>query len=546
MGVSLSAPVGEKKRTTKPDPRKPNEKFKPVRNNPADVELVRLMLKANGYSIAIGTSVDSGLITAIKDFQKKKLGYKTPDGIVDPGGKTWNAGLPRLAAQIAADQKVELYKVIEGGKEKWVTKSEYEAGQEALRRQIASKALMMHGQTEAWVGFLNDIEKTRQAADGLLDALVEFTVSTVNDKTDPPWTAVLDARSATSSLKSVVSRKDPDWKKVYKQEQAATRAYNKGLNAFKKFVKERIETASSIVGKLEIVRDTSFAIVETYMTARLVATRGMSPAKAHAIAAASTEAMKSGAGQFGEYIAGNNVTWDGAAKKVFVDSFIAGLAGAAGGKLGDTLSKGMAAQLSKTVVPQLAGNIPTKVADSYFKRFLASKPGQDMVVGALKEVIGLMKPVIEKGRAPNMKEIREAVAKTLCAGIMGAATGRAAKTFTEKYAANTSAFLQKALAPSVMASIRGDLVKLYGTQTVDALIEKHGAEMIVKVGEQMSGKVVEGFMVDVFAASDGNQNARQMQKLAEDAMRRNKALRKRIEDMMKSEMANKAKKLEKA
>ena len=162
MALKLTAPVGDKKRITKPDPKKPNIKFKPVQNKAADVELVRLMLKANGYKIEVNTTCDAALIKTIRDFQRKKLGFKRPDGIVDPGLNTWNAGLPKLAAQVSADAKIEVYEVKESGKTKFVSKSEFEAGEKALLKELRSKAQKMLSESECWVDFCNDIEKVGQ------------------------------------------------------------------------------------------------------------------------------------------------------------------------------------------------------------------------------------------------------------------------------------------------------------------------------------------------------------------------------------------------
>ena len=546
MALNLSAPVGEKKRITQPDPKKKNAKFKPVRNNPADVELVRLMLKANGYTITVHGKVDAAMITMIRDFQKKKLGYKKPDGIVDPGMSTWNAGLTKLAAQTASDLKIERYQVVEGGKTKWVSKAEYEAGQRALKKEILSKAEKMYSEVESWVDFCSDIEKIRQATDGYLDAFIEFTVSMVNDKTDPPWDILLKASTEAHTLKIYVNSSKQDWRRIYQQDQKATKAYNKAVKAYKTFIKERIETASAIVGKLEIIRDTSFSVVEAYMTARLVVTKGMSPAKANAIAAASTEALKSGAGQFGEYIAGNNVTFDSAAKKVFIDSFIAGLAGAAGGKLSASLAKGLGKQIAAAVLPKLTGNISKKVGQAFFQRFLESKAGQAMVVNALKEVIGLFKPLIEKGRAPNMKEIKEAVAKVLTAGILDHAAGKALKGFTSKFPSASADFVKKTLGPKTMESMRKDLVKIYDVDTFDTFARENSGEMFETITKSLSGKWLDAAAVEAVNGSDGSQNAKQMQKLANDALRKDADLRKKMERMIKAEFANRAKKMEKA
>ncbi|WIY23383.1 peptidoglycan-binding protein [Parasedimentitalea psychrophila] len=546
MALKLSAAVGDKKRITKPDPKTDKGKFANVKNLPADVELVRLMLRANGYTIEVHAKCDAGLIAMIRDFQKKKLGFKKPDGIVDPGGRTWGAGLAKLAAQVSADAKIEVYQVTEGGKTKFVSKAEYEAGEKALKHEMLSKANMMYNQAEAWTEFCTDVEQTRQSSDGFMMALAEFTVSMVNDKTDPPWNKILEARSQASILRSTIDRAKPDWVKVLKQDKKATKAYMAGGKAFHKFIDERISTASKIVGGLEIVRDTAFTVVEAYVTAKLIVTKGMSPAKANAIAAASTEALKSGAGQFGEYAAGNKVTWDSAAKKVFIDSFIAGLAGAAGGKLGAALSKGLAGKLAAKVLPKLSGKISQKVGTAFFTRFLTSKAGEAMVVTALKETIGLFKPAIEKGRPPNSKEIKEAVAKTLSAGILTHASFKALESFTTHLPAATETFLAKTLSPKVMAGMRKDLVKLYDEDTVNRLIAKHGDEMYMKVADMLGGKIVDKAAVEAINGSDGSQSAKVMQKLANESMRKDADLRKRIEAIIKSEAKRRVKKLQPA
>ncbi|MBY6066712.1 peptidoglycan-binding protein [Leisingera aquaemixtae] len=540
MALKLSAPVGDKKRITKPDPKTGESKFKPVKNAPADVELVRLMLKANGYSVEISTKCDAGLIKTIRDFQKKKLGFKKPDGIVDPGMRTWNAGLPKLAAQYAADTKIERVEVVENGKTKMITVAEFEAGQEELRRKLLAKANMMYGQAESWVDFCNEVENTRQGNETFLNALTEFAVSMVNDKTDPPWTPILNARSESSLLKTLVSKKKPDWKKVYKQDVKATKAYNKGGKAFKKFIDQRISTAGAIVWKLEVVREVSFAVVETYMTARLVATKGMSPAKAHAIAAASTEALKSSAGQLGEHLAGNNVTWDGAAKKVFIDSFIAGLAGAAGGKLTSKLSAGLADDLAKAAASKLSREMPKKAVKLFFEKFLKSKAGEAMVTEALKETIGLAKPLIEKGRPPNTKEIKESIAKILTAGIMSAGAGKALDKFSSGFTSGAEKFLKTKLAPAAMeGAVKKDLIAKYGTKATEDFIKLHGDAIYGEIAKQISGKTLSKYAGEALAGADGSQSASTMQKQANEAMRKDMELRKQIQKIIMAEAKRK-------
>jgi len=169
-----------------------------------------------------------------------------------------------------------------------------------------------------------------------------------------------------------------------------------------------------------------------------------------------------------------------------------------------------------------------------------------MVVNALKEVIGLFKPLIEKGRAPNMKEIKAAVAKVLTAGILDHSVGKALGGFTSKFPTASADFLKKTLGPKTMASMRGDLVKLYDAGTFDKLAKDHGGEIFETISKKLTGNWLSKASVDAINASDGTQSAKQMQKLANDALRKDEKLRKKIENMIKSEFANRAKKLKKA
>ncbi|MFC4213660.1 peptidoglycan-binding domain-containing protein [Pseudophaeobacter arcticus] len=548
MAVTLSAPVGDKNRITKPDAKSGDGKFKPVKNAPADVELVRLMLKANGYdNITISQKCDAGLIKDIRSFQKNALGFKKPDGIVDPGMRTWKAGLAKLQAMIASDQKVSVYEVKEEGKTKQVEVREFEAKEKALKHEILSKANMMLGQAECWVDFCNDVEKTRQAEDGMMMAIAEFTMSTLNADTDPPWTPILNARSEAGSLKALVSRSKPDWAKVQKQDAKATRVYNTGQKAFDKFIKARIGTASKAVFTLEIVRETSFAVIEVYATARLVATKGMNPVKAHAIAAAGTEAMKSSAGQYGEYLAGNKVTWDGAAKKVALDTLFAGIAGAAGGKLGGTFLKGVAGKVAAQLPSKMFQTFSQKSLTVFMEKMFTTTVGQEMIKNATKEAIMLFKPLVEKGRAPNKKEVTDAVVKILSGGIMASGPMKAVSQFGSNYVANSQGFLAQKLIPRAMDSVwKGDLVKKYGADAVEEFAKKHGPQIYADIAGGLQDKVFVAYANKALEGSDGSQSAKVLQKTMEEAMRKDAKLRKELTDMVEKQAAAKLKKLEKA
>ncbi|EBA15780.1 histidinol-phosphate aminotransferase [Roseobacter sp. SK209-2-6] len=548
MALKLSAPVGDTNRITKPDPKAGETKFKPVKNAAADVELVRLMLKANGFSsIEISKKCDASLIKDIRSFQKKALGFKKPDGIVDPGMRTWKAGLPKLQAMIAADQKVEVYEIKEGGQTKQVKVAEFEEGEKALKHEILSKARMMYGQAECWVSFCNDVEKTRQAEEGMMMAIAEFTMSTLNSDTDPPWTQILNAQSEAAVLKSLVNRAKPDWKKVQKQDAKATKTYNTGQKAFDKFIKARIGTAGKAVFTLEIVRETSFTIIEVYATARLMATKGMSPAKAHAVAAAGTEAMKSGAGQFGEYLAGNKVTWEGAAKKVAGDAFFAGLAGALGGKLTGSFLNGIATKVVSQLPSKAFQNFSQKALTKFMEKMFTTTVGQEMLKNAAKETVMLFKPVVLLGRPPSQKEVMDAVVKIVSGGIMSSGPMKGVSEFGSKYLANSQSFLAAKLAPNAMdAIVKQDLIAKYGADVVEEFAKKHGPGIYADVAAAIQDKVFVAYANDILGGSDGGQSAKVLQKQMEEKMRKDAKLRKEIAAMIKKQAEAKLAKLAKA
>lgn len=108
----LSAPVG-----ARPRPSKGPE----AKNKPADVELLRTLLQANGYNkVSDGRKVDALLLKVIGAHQKK-LGYKSPDGVVDPAGKTFKSLLPKYLAAVKKapppqKEPIKVYPILYRGK----------------------------------------------------------------------------------------------------------------------------------------------------------------------------------------------------------------------------------------------------------------------------------------------------------------------------------------------------------------------------------------------------------------------------------------------
>lgn len=546
--VKLSGPVGDKDRITKPQ--KKNEKFKAVANKPADVELVELMLVANGIPVPVDGKVNAALIKAIRVFQKSKCGFSKPDGIVDPGMRTWKAGLPKLQAKLAADAKALANSVIvkEGGKEKLVDKAEFERKQAEVKHKVLSKANMMFGQAETWLQFCADAEKTIQGADGFMMSMVEFSVRWANSKAEPPYDPLLAARGEAQMLKALVDRSQPDWVKVKKQDAKATTAYNKGVKAFDKFINARIGTASSIVGKLEVVREVSFATIEVYATARFVAS-GKSPAQAHAMAAAGTESIKSSAGELGNYLAGNDVSWEKSGKKIFLDTVFAGAAGAVGGKIGGAFAKKLNMQLSLKLAKHFKTPAGKKALNLICNKLLETKAMQELVTSAAKETVGLFKVVVAKGRTPSAKEFEDAVIKSVLGSVMTLAPVKNFQKFADDADDVALKFVNEKMVPFAVKKVEQDFAKRLGKEQIAKLL-KDNPNLYRDVAEALAdgskNKAIETYVMQAVNAAPPDTKPSQLDKLGQAALRKDAALHKEIEAIIARRVEMKAKELEKA
>ncbi len=544
MTLAIKAPVGDKNRITKPDPKKKNEKFQPVKNAREDVEIVQLMLVANGHSVPVDGKASGALVKAIRAFQKSTCGFQRPDGIVDPGMATWKAGLPKLKARVAANLK-ELenrVRIVENGKPKIISKAEFEKRQKETLKQFQDKATQMLGQAEVWVDFCTEAEQTMQGQDAVMMQLTEFVVRWANEKAEPPWTKLLNARSEATFLKNEAERTTPDWNKILKQDKKATKAYNEGQKAFKRYIDARIKTASGMVGKLEVARETSFAVVEVYLTAQIMARGRMTPVQAHAAAAATTEAMKSSSGQVGEYLAGNDVTWDGAAKKVAFDTFFAAGAGALGGKL----SAGMTKKFAGDFATKFGGKyLKTEAVDKFATAFLKSGGGQAFLENASKEAFMLSKKAIEKGTLTR-KDFEEAFMKAATAGMLSGGVGKALAAFDKAVPDVSEKALRLIIDKNVMKNLSGDLERMFEYKLIEKILKEDGDAIVKKVIGSVSGKYTEAKVLEVMKEAKGNESGKQLSKALEDKLRKDQALRKEVKALVEAEVVARARKLEKA
>ena len=548
MNLAITAPVGDKNRITKAS--KKGEKFKPVANKADDVKMVQLFLIANGYNVAIDGKVNAGMIKAIRAFQKSACGYKKPDGIIDPGGKTWKAGFGKLKTRHDANMKelANRVEVKEGGKIKLITIKEFEKRQAEMLKRYSNRADGLIGQAECWESFAKDAEKTMQGADGFMMQMTEFTVRWSNKTAEPPWNAILTARSEAKFLKSLTTHSKPNWDKISAQETKAVKAHNAGVKAFKSYIEARIGTASAYAGGLEIVRDTAFTVVEVYATAQIViVSKGkIKPYEAQIIAATAVEGIKTSAGQVGEVAAGNNVTFQGAASKVAMNMFFAGAGAAITGKLGPAMAKKFSGDFAVTLFSKLGTNkLPKEAIDKLITKFLKSGAGQAYMENMAKETFMLLKVQIEKGQVSG-KDFQDAFFKAATAGLLKGGIGKSFEKFAAARPEATKTVVGKVVYSKYLKGTPDFLRKLYPDEEIlNKTLIKHGPEMAANITEKLSGKVAETAALKAVDAASGTENDKQLTRLYEAELRKSKALHDELDKLMKSEVAKHYKKLEK-
>lgn len=396
----------------------------------------------------------------------------------------------------------EIVIVTEGGREKRISRAEFERNQADMRRKVISKAEMMLGQAESWLDFCREAEITASGADGLLNAFTSFVVSVANDKTDPPYAPLNAARAEAMALRAMASSPRTSWARIRTQDGAATRAYNAGVVAFKGFINARIGTAGSIVGKLETVRDLSFSVVETYATARFVAA-GHDPVKARRMAAAGTAAMKTGAGQLGEFLAGNKVTWQGSAKKVFVDASVAAVKKSFGGKVSGDAKKEVTKRIGMFLAAKLSKSLGKKALDTWAAKFTESQSIQQLISKAGEEAVGVFKPMLEKGEVPSKKDVEEAVMRVIGGSLEKVGPIKALEAFDRALPGRVRGVLAEVMGSDVTKSVLTEMTAKHGPAVVSKLPDAFGNTAAGQAAGEVLSKALD---IYVQAAADGSRS----------------------------------------
>jgi len=516
MAEKLKAPVGLSPRSSQGDT---------VRNNPDDVTLLRLMLRANGYNVPEGSMMDAGLLKAIAAVQKK-AGFKTPDQVVDPGGKTFAALSSKFEAAKKAleaeEAKIVMVKVRYQGKDLLLTPEDFEAMKaqvfKKLENYIKSIIRSHKNNLDTFEHYL-DIAQIKQ---GYMQAITHALIMSVGRVKYPASSISGASIKAVGALERAVSSRDLVL--LDKALPEAEHAVNAFTNEVQRFLSDFAGSAYATGTVLKVTSAVCFTVVAA-LGGGILVKGGMTVAKAAASTGAAVGVLNSATSELGKVASGQDVSLFDSIWKVTVSGVIGALTGGVGSKI----PLGFVEKMAGRVAPMLASKIPgltAKQMTPVITNFLTSS-GQETIKTAVGEGIGLIGKIATTGKAPTEKDFDDAVQKVLLS-LLTAGLVRNLATFQKKWAYDSRATLEGKIFPDVLSK----LMKGKGNTLPPVIRAKLWADVWNKVSDQ----VIQGGLEAALNSNSGDYDAAKLTNEATKAIEKDAKIRKLIEVEMEKAM----------
>jgi len=403
------------------DPRPEFSEGGKVKNAPADVMVVQRLLAASGHKTEVNGRVNGALVKAISVFQKAN-GFKRPDGVVDPGGRTFKALVKRASAGKEPSVEIEVYQVVIRGKQHMLSEKDFNKAVAEVCKKLGRVQAAMASQYDTVHNTARFYIDAATGASGFMDALVMWTSSLRAGLEPPGFSHGASAWVMLKRVEKAIGAKD------VRKALAAMPAAQKELNAY---AKEVMDYGNKFAGgakkmqeNLELVRDTSFEIASGIAAAYLVARGKASPVQAKAAAGAVFGMIKSASTQYGRSLAGYNDSAMQSAMVVMID----GVSGGVKGGLNQKVVGGIGKNLAKKLVGEPPFNfVGQTVAQKFFNNWV-SGAGKQAVTEVFEGVLAMMtdiaKSVGVKGKSYNFgkefeKKVVDGLYKTMTGGVLG-------------------------------------------------------------------------------------------------------------------------------
>lgn len=501
--AKLTAPVGQSPRPSQGDD---------VKNKPEDVLLVRKMLEANKIG-PLGTSnkMDAGLLKAIGAFQKKS-GFKNPDKVIDPGGRTFTALLPAYKKQLAEEEKAAKEPMVEvkyRGKTIYCTPKEYEAVKaDVIKRLTPYMTSLLKNHDNALDTYTHYLD-VAQMKDGVLNAVAQVIIIKAGSVKMPNNKLCLASIKASGKLQRAMMSKDLKLiDEALPQAEIAIGAFS---NDLLRFLKEFTGSAETTATVLMISSAACFAVVGALAAPVLVTAGGMSAGGAAVASGAGVGVLQSASQELGKHASGQKVTAWQSIQSIVIDGTVGGLTGGIGSKI----PLGFCDDAAKWVAPKLASKVAF-LSGPQLQKFLTNYlagSGQEVIKTVLGEAVKEVGRIMKTGKAPTEKEFEAIVTSILYSALLGGVIKNLGG-FQKKWAYKNREILQGQIFPDRLAKLAK------GNDIPNVLKAKLWAEVANKVSDEAL-KIGYGAIV---SSATGKESEAQMVDLAAKAAQKDKAL----------------------
>ncbi|TLP68953.1 hypothetical protein FEE96_01305 [Parasedimentitalea maritima] len=510
-GSSLTAPVGLSPRESQ---------GKPVKNKAADVMLVRAMLSANGIGpMGESKKMDSGLLKSLKTFQKK-IGFKNPDQVVDPGGKTEKALKPKFEAQKREAAKVVMVEVKYRGKILQLTEKDHEKMVKEVFAKLDGYMTSLIKNHKSCIDTHQDYLDTAMLKDGVMNAVAQAIIITAGSVNMPDMKIISRSIKATGGLERAIASKDlTKLDKALPEAEAAINAFNAEIQ---RFLKDFTGSAQTTATVLTITSATCFAVVGALAAPVLVTGAGMSATAAAVTSGASVGVLQSASQELGKHASGMKVTVWGSVQSIVIDGTIGGLTAGIGNKIPlkfcDKMGKAMASKLGSKVAFMSSAQL-----EKFIANYLAGS-GQEVIKGAIGESIKLVGIWMKKGKIPSEKDFDAAVESVLYSALLGGMVKNLGG-FQKKWAYKNKDMLTGTILPDRFS-------KLAKSNTIPKTLQ---AKLWADVMNKVSNEGLKAGHHEIYARATGKESEKQLTDMAAKAMLKDKSLQKIIDrEMLKA------------
>ena len=504
--TKLTAPVGLSPRESK------GEK---VKNKAADVVLVRKMLEANNIGpLGESGSIDSGLLKAIKKFQSK-IGFKKPDMVVDPGGKTFGALVKKYDKALAEVAKIPMVEVTYKGKVLTLTKKDHELLVKDVFNKLDSYYKSLVSNHENCLRTQQHYLDVAMIKDGLLNAVAQALIVTAGSVKMPSSSIIGRSIRATGMLQAAFSRKDLALLNTALPEaEAAITALNAEILRFLKEFTGSAQTTATVLG---VASAGCFAIVGVLAVPVLVTSTALSATGALVVSGGSVAVLKSGSEELGKHASGMKVTlWD-SLRAVTVD----GTVGLLTAGIGNKIPLGFVTKISKALAPKLASKIAfmsTQQLEKFISNYLVGS-GTEVIKGAVGEGIKLVGIMAKTGKVPTEKDFDKAVEALIYAALLGGLVKNLG-SFQKKWAFKNRETLQGTIFPARLAKLAKE-----GNNIPNTLKAGLWADVMNKV----SNEALKAGHHEVYSRATGKESEKKLTDMAARALLKDKGLQKIID-----------------